>query len=302
VLVAQGLHLPSRLHMLMGVMSYLASPLWLLMLLISAPLLVPHGAPFQAADRMALLQLAAATVILLYGPKLLALGLVLRDPAAVHAHGGRGALLRSVGCEILFATLFAPIVMLAHSWYVLTILLGVATGWGTQARNDHGLKLGFAIRHYWPHTAIGIGVSWPLWRLAPAELFWYAPLLAGLLLAIPLVRLTSSLRLGMIAARRGLFLVPSETLKLPVLERAHRLSSSLIPGECDLRRMVLDDADVRSLHLALLQQSPPPPVLPPEKLAALAQAALRRETGEFSKSDWMALLSDPGSIMAASSA
>ena len=94
VLMAQGIPLPSRLHMLMGVMSYLSSPLWLTMLVVSGLSLVPYGVTADAVDRAALLQLAAATLILLYAPKLLAMGVVLRDSAAVRAHGGMGALLR----------------------------------------------------------------------------------------------------------------------------------------------------------------------------------------------------------------
>ena len=92
VLIAQGLRMPSRLHMLMGVMSYLASPLWLLMLVVSAFSLVPYGAPADPVDHAALLQLTGATLILLYAPKLLALGIVLRDPASVRNQGGTGHL------------------------------------------------------------------------------------------------------------------------------------------------------------------------------------------------------------------
>jgi membrane glycosyltransferase len=292
--------MPSRLHMAMGVMSYLSSPLWLLMLVVSALSLVPYGAP--AGDRTALLQLALATVILLYAPKLLALGIMLRDPLAVRAHGGPGRLLRSVVWETLFATLFAPVVMLAHSWYVFSILLGIATGWGPQARTDRALPLWFVIRRYWPHTLIGMGAAYLLWRFAPDDLAWYTPLLAGLLLTIPLVRLTSSLRLGMAAARRGLFLIPSETVKLPVLERAHRLLAAREHDARDFRRLVLEDSRVQNLHLTLLQESLPPPGLPPERLAELAAAAKRRDTAGFSRADWIALLSDPGSIALASSA
>jgi membrane glycosyltransferase len=302
VLIAQGIPLPSRLHLLMGVMSYLSSPLWLLMLLVSGLSLVPYGAPADDVDRAALLQLTAATLILLYAPKLLAVGLTLRDGAAVRAHGGVSALLRSVFWELLFATLLAPAVMLAHSWYVLTLLMGIATGWGSQVRDDRALPLWFVIRHYWPQTLVGAGTTALLWRFAPGGLVWYAPLLAGLLLAIPLVRLSSSLRLGEMAARHGLFLTTSETLKLPVLERAHRLLAAHQEDGRDYRRLVLEDAGVRDLHLSMLLETQPPPVLPPEKLAALAAAAKRRDTAGFSKGDWIALLSDPQSIAEASSA
>ena len=277
-------------------------PLWLTMLVVSGLSLVPYGVTADDVDRAALLQLAAATLILLYAPKLLAMGVTLRDSAAVRAHGGMGALLRSVFWELAFATLFAPAVMLAHSWYVFTLLLGIATGWGSQVRNDRALPLWFVIRRYWPHTLIGVGTTALLWRFAPGDLAWYAPLLAGLLLTIPLVWLSSSFRLGEIAAQRGLFLTASETLKLPVLERAHRLLAAHQEEGHDYRRLVLEDAGVRDLHLAMLQESLPPPTLPPEKLAALAAAAKRRDTAGFSRSDWIALLSDPQSIAEASSA
>ena len=302
ILIAQGIRMPSRLHMAMGLMSYLSSPLWLLMLVVSALSLVPYGAPADPVDHAALLQLTGATVILLYAPKLLALGIVLRDPAAVRMHGGTGRLLRSVLLETIFATLFAPVVMLAHSWYVFSILLGIATGWGPQARNDRALPLWFVIRRYWLHTAIGLGAAWLLWRFAPDDLAWYSPLLLGLALTIPLVRLSSSLRLGVAAARHGLFLIPAETVKLPVLERAHRLLAAREHETRDFRHLVLEDSQVQSLHLSLLKEALPPPDMPPEKLAELAAAAKRRDTAGFSRADWIALLSDPNSIALASSA
>ncbi len=301
VLIAQGIPLPSRLHMVMGVMSYLSSPLWLLMLVVSALSLVPYGAAQDLADHAALVQLVVATLILLYAPKLLAMGVALSDSATVKAHGGAGALIRSVFWELIFATLFAPVVMLAHSWYVFSLLMGISTGWGSQVRDDRALPLWFVIRHYWVPTVLGMGCSFLLWRFAPGELVWYAPLLLGLLLTIPLVRLTSSLRLGEMARRRGLFLIASESLKLPVLERAHRLLAAHQEDGRDFRRLVLEDEAVRRLHLSILREALPPPVLPPEKLAELAEAARRRDTAAFSRADWIALLSDPDSIANASS-
>jgi membrane glycosyltransferase len=299
ILIAQGLGLPSRLHMVMGVMSYVSSPLWLLMLIASGLSLAPLRS--SGADMTVMLQLTAATVILLYAPKLLATGVALRDPEIVKAHGGTGPFLWSVLWESVFATLFAPIVMLAHSWYIFSILLGIATGWGAQVRDDRGLPLLLSIRIGLPYTLIGAACGWLLWRFVPSDLAWYLPLLAGTLLAIPLIWLSSSLRLGLAAARRRLFLVPSETQGLPVLERAHHLVAQEEKETRDYRRLVLDDAAVQGLHLAMLHEAPPVLDLPAEKLAALAAAARRRETAGFSRADWIALLSDPGSILAASS-
>ena len=298
VLIAQGIKMPSRLHMLVGVMSYLASPLWLLMLIVSATVLVPYRA--ADADKLALLQLVLATLILLYAPKFLATGIFLRDGNDVRAHGGASAVLRSVLYETLFSTLFAPVVMLAHSWFVLSILSGISSGWAAQTRDDRSLPLWFVIRRYWPHTVIGIGCTYVLWRFRPDDLYWYGLLLLGMWLAIPIVRITSSFSLGERAARRGLFLVPSETVKLPVLERAHRLRMAQEEDGRDFRRLVLDDEAVRRLHLAMLQEALPTLDMPRKKLQALADAARRKDTGGFPRADWIALLSDPAGIESAS--
>lgn len=51
----------------------------------------------------------------------------------------------------------------------------------------------------------------------PSCFWWLAPLLAGPILAIPLVLVSSSAAVGRMAARLGLLLVPSETVRPPVV-------------------------------------------------------------------------------------
>jgi membrane glycosyltransferase len=314
IILAQGLKLPSRLHLAMGIMSYLASPLWLLLLAVSAlEMFMPKGIePFTYVGRhpelalsvsqaTPLLQLVTATLVLLYAPKLLALMVLLAQPDAVKAHGGVPNILRSVVLESVFATLFAPVVMLAHSWFIFNIIIGRATGWGTQARDDRALPFWLVFREYWPHTLIGIVATFVLYRYAPHSLGWFVPLLLGLLVTIPLVQISSSLKLGAALARDNLFLVPSETGTIPVLKRAHQLLArrESLPEDTDYRQLVLDDPAVRALHLQLLQEVPPPEEMSREKITALADAARRRDTKTFSRQDWIALLSDSESLEAA---
>ena len=96
----------------MGIMSYLASPLWLLLLIVSGlEMFLPSGiAPFTYFGRspelpllvpqaVPLLQLTTATLVLLYAPKLLATMVLLAQPAAVKEHGGVGGVVRSVLLE-----------------------------------------------------------------------------------------------------------------------------------------------------------------------------------------------------------
>ena len=317
ILLAQGLKLPSRLHLAMGIMSYLASPLWLLLLVVSAlEMFVPEGIePFTYAGRhpelalsvsqaTPLLQLVTATLVLLYAPKLLALMVLLAQPDAVEAHGGVANILRSVVLESVFATLFAPVVMLTHSWFLLNIVLGRSTGWGTQTRDDRALPFWLVFKEYWPHTLIGALSAFVLYRFAPHSLGWFVPLLLGLIVTIPLVQISSSLSLGAALARDRLFLVPSETGVIAVLKRAHQLLArrEAVSQQTDYRQLVLDDPVVMALHLRLLQEVPPPAQSAREQLSMLAESARRRDTNAFTRQDWVALLSDAQSLETAQGA
>ena len=304
---AQGLALPSRLHLAMGIMSYVSSPLWLLLLLVSVgdmisvkspaagesepllPLFVSHAAE--------LVVLVVATLVALYGPKLLAVIAVLESPDATRAHGGAGAVLWSALLESLFATLMAPIVMLQHSWFVFSILMGMATGWNAQTRADRALPLGMVARKFAPHTVIGLAATFLLQRYAPDSFDWFLPLLAGLWLAIPLVAFSSSPLLGRFSRDERLFLVPSETRGSKVLARAHALASSHQVMLDPTPELVLDDARVRELHLALLQGAPLP-TADPLRLWSLREHARRHDTAAFSREDWALLLSDSEGLKA----
>jgi membrane glycosyltransferase len=308
VIFAQGLTLPSRLHLAMGIMSYVSSPLWLLLLIVSAFDMMSFKAPapvsyiglqpslaLSVSHTAELGILVIATLALLYLPKILAVVVLLENAEATSAHGGTGAVILDVMLESLFSTLMAPIVMLQHSWYVFTILMGMATGWGAQQRTDRALPLGFATRRFAAHTLIGVVATFILWHYARDSFAWFVPLLAGMWLSIPLVVLSSSPLLGREARRDGLFLVPSETRGLTVMDRAHALATARQGHGSNVCQLVLEDVRVRDLHLALL---PPTPPGDPARRGALLESARRRETAAFSRDDWTLLLSDAEALRA----
>ncbi len=309
IVFARGLTLPSRLHLAMGIMSYVSSPLWLLLLVISAiEMLTFRPAPaasyiglqpmlaLNVSHAAELVILVVATLILLYAPKFLSVAVLLEDADATRAHGGLRQVLSSLFWESVFSTLIAPIVMLQHSWYVVTILMGISTGWSTQQRTDRALPVDFVARAFAAHTLIGLAATIILWR--SGSFGWFVPLLAGMLLAVPVVVFSSSPLLGQAAQHDGLFLVPSETRGLAVQDRAHALVAGreAETPEADVRRLVLEDARVRDLHLALLAGSPPP--MDRLRLRLLREQAARRDTAEFSREDWALLLSDAESLRA----
>ena len=309
IVFAQGLTLPSRLHLAMGIMSYVASPLWLMLLVVSAIDMILYVPP-EAASYIGLepslahsvsyaaqlVVLVLATLALLYVPKFLAVIAVLEDPARTRAHGGTGGLLKGLFWESLYSTLMAPIVMLQHSWYVLSILMGMATGWNAQTRSDRALPWDLVIRKFWPHTLVGLVATIILWRYAGGGFNWFVPLLAGMLLSIPLVVFSSSPLMGLWARKDGIFVVPSETRGLPVLDRAHALAGAHQELPRDARQLVLEDRAVRDLHLALLSGTPQPDQ--DARLGVLRAQAARRETAGFSREDWTLLLSDSEGLRA----
>jgi membrane glycosyltransferase len=229
---ARGFAFPSRLHFVNGVMTYLSSPLWLVMLLLSSieAFRIEAAAPVTYVGRyplltwpmphaLAFIALVVATLVLLYGPKLVCCVSLLRDRQACRAHGGGRRLALSVLAESAFSSLIAPIVMLSHSWFVVSFLLGRRVGWTVQRRCDGGLDWRTASRAFAPHTAIALAAAVAIWHYVPSALPWYGPLLAGPACAIPLCFASSTSLLGRAALRRRLFLVPSETVGLRVLDR-----------------------------------------------------------------------------------
>ena len=103
--------------------------------------------------------------------------------------------------------------------------------------------------------------------------------------------------MGLAARQDELFLVPSETRGSKVLGRAHALANCHQALTAPAEQLVLEDARVRDLHLALLADCPAPPG-DPARLSMLRACAARRETAGFSRDDWALLLSDSESLKA----
>ncbi len=226
LLPARGLHWLSRVNLVSGVLSYLASPLWLLELLLSSTVIIlqavhghryflpgsyglfPRWPHYRDGEIAALLTL---TAVVLFLPKILAAVLALRDPALRRGFGGAARLGASVVLEQLFSVLLAPAMMLFHTAFVMATLAGRSVGWHAQERGDRRVGLGEALhRHVW-HLLIGVVWGALILKLAPRYTGWLTPVLLGMILSVPLTMLTSSVRLGRWLRRHRLLLTPEET-------------------------------------------------------------------------------------------
>ncbi len=192
-----GFRLASRVHIGTGILYYLASPVGLLVSLVL--LATGLGGAHASHPAWAVRGCLWLTLFLLFAPKLASLARALLLPeAAWRGFGGRGRLVGSVLADQLLGMLFAPIVALSVTGFVIDTLCGRAVGWSTQARG-----------------AIGVAVTLGLGPLHPALLPWTLPFLCGLLLSIPLAFCSGSIRLGTLTRRLGLFLTVDELHPLP---------------------------------------------------------------------------------------
>jgi len=221
LLRTSGLHPLSRLHLFMGVMSYLSSPLWLLFLLAGMSLalhayLVP---PDYFLDRWSLfpdwpridperaMALFGLCMLVLFAPKLLGTAAFLGDPAA------RGLRFRSgvsLVTEILLSALVAPIMMLVQTSSVVQILTGRDSGWNPQARDADRVPWGLLWRFHARHMYIGILLAVAAAAISWRLLAWMSPALLGLVLAVPISAFMGNARAGRVLARLGLLTTPEE--------------------------------------------------------------------------------------------
>ncbi|RVT43976.1 glucans biosynthesis glucosyltransferase MdoH [Sphingobium algorifonticola] len=200
-----GLHVVNRFQLLVGASAYVTSPMWLALIL-----LVVAGEFAGAWAVNAMLPsgtLLGLTLLLLFGPKLMAIGLTLRDKARLKTFGGAGRLAVSAIAEALLSVLTAPVQMLTHSINLTSILAGRKSAWNGQSRDCDGIPMREAIRTFRYHVALGVvllvgGAS------SGISLLWLTPIIAGLLLAPALACVTARKDIGRMLERNGLFNVP----------------------------------------------------------------------------------------------
>ena len=125
----------------LGIMAYLAAPLWLMLLAISIaaplvpelpPVLASVGAPVVGAWTLGL-----AVAIVLVLPKLAILLRGMLD-GQNRRFGGTPLVLLSVVGEIAVSTLLAPTLLLLQSRAVAQVLLGLDGGWPDRERRPVG--------------------------------------------------------------------------------------------------------------------------------------------------------------------
>ena len=308
LLFTEGLFGAHRALFLNGVLSYVSAFLWLCFLVLSTtevaiealrePDYFPHGAslfpewPVWRPDWA--IALVAVTAAILFLPKVLGLVLIVAKRRNALAFGGTVRLTASVLLEMVLGSLFAPIRMVFHSRFVVTNALGRRIVWRSQTRGDAETSWAEALRHHGLDTVVATVWGGTVYWLNPQYFWWLTPILAALVLSIPLSIVVSRARWGERARAAGLFLIPEETDPPPELRDlwAGLAEAASRPDEDGFVRTVRNP-EANALHRGL--QRAPRPLAASIRAARrrLVERALRAGPSALSRSDRRVVLLDP---------
>ncbi|MFY8106769.1 MAG: glucans biosynthesis glucosyltransferase MdoH, partial [Elstera sp.] len=204
-----GLRLVSRIQILLAILMYVGAPAWMGFLLFGlAQAYLPAGPdPYPAKLGLSLF---AVMMSLSLAPKVLGVIDLLLQRRERQRYGGTLRLVGGAMIELVLMTLFAPVISLIETRFMIGLLFGKAVGWDAQQRQGYRVSWGQAIRGLWFPTLFGSLFGIGLWIGAPGALPWAAPLLTAYLLAIPLCVVTASPSLGALCHRWGILAIPEE--------------------------------------------------------------------------------------------
>jgi membrane glycosyltransferase len=195
----------NRFQLLVGASAYLTSPMWLALMMV-----VLVGQSLGAWEATTILPsngLLLLTIALLFGPKLLALGWALANPARRVSFGGARSLVGSVLFETILSILMAPVSMLTQTINLFSIMIGRKSAWNGQTRDRDGMSIVEALWIFKYHLLLAAAML-GLAIYGGLAIGWLMPVVVGLALAPALAALTARKDLGRYAADHGLFKVP----------------------------------------------------------------------------------------------
>jgi membrane glycosyltransferase len=289
IIGSAGLKFTSRMHLWVGIMSYLSSPLWLVMLGIGFALaiqshlirpeyfshdfqLFPTWPRFDVELMMALFWFS---VVVLLIPKMLGLIRALLTARIRRGGGGVIGVTASFLLEVILSALYAPILMLIQCRHVFEVFMGRDSGWKPQRRDNGGTSWPDAWHFHKRHMLLSCVTAVIVWFLSPPLLAWLSPALVGLFLAVPLSRVSGSERLGGLLSRLALLRTPEEIDAPALIVRRRDLVRQANTLPDDGLHHLARNREARLTHINGNLPRPPEPRGHPDPHALTAQQKLK---------------------------
>jgi membrane glycosyltransferase len=263
VVGSAGLRFISRMHLGVGIMSYLSSPMWLVMIGIGFALaiqsrlirpeyfshdfqLFPTWPRFDVALMMALFWFSMVVLLI---PKMIGLLRALLSRRIRRGAGGVIGITASFLLEAILSALYAPILMVVQCRHVFEVFMGRDSGWKPQRRDAGHTTWSDAWRFHRRHMLLSCVTAVIVYFISPPLLAWVSPALLGLFLAVPLSRLSGSEVLGAALSRLALLRTPEELEAPPLVKRREQLT--LANGELPQQglRFLARHSEARLAHI-----------------------------------------------------
>lgn len=255
LLFASGLKWWSRVSLVNGIMAYVASPIWLMFLIVSLldPVLAPEPNYFPSDSlfpvfpkpetQKALLLLFGIVVLLLLPKTIITFSSALTQRRK--RFGGAIAVIAGATSELVLTSMLAPIMMMLQSKAIAEILVGADSGWPATDRDDEGLSLSTAFAASWWMVLAGTLVLGATIAYAPDVIWWTLPIAGPLIIAPFLISFTASPSVGDWVRANGLFETPFESQPDPVIVKAAEWRSrlNLSPDAASGKAETLDAPD-----------------------------------------------------------
>lgn len=266
LLRAGGFHGLHRAMFFHGAMGYVSALFWFAFLFLGTVLtavaaftghqyFTPGGGLFPVwpvARTPEAITLMIATLVMLLLPKTLGAILAISRAPTRQGFGGARRVFVGLLAELAGSVLMAPIRMIFHTRFVLYTLFGQSVRWAGQNRGDEGTSWGMALRHHGFGTLLGLVWGGVAWAVEPVFFLWLSPVMAGLVLSIPISVYSGRRSLGDRLQRRGLFRVPGE-MEPPAAVRASRQNPHIEPAVGAGFIAAVADPQTHHLHLSLLR-------------------------------------------------
>jgi membrane glycosyltransferase len=263
IIGSAGLSFASRMHLGVGIMSYLSSLLWLVMLSIGFALAVqshlirpeyfnhdfqlfPTWPRFDVELMMALFWFSMVVLLI---PKMLGLIHALLSGRIRRGSGGVIGVGASFLLEVILSALYAPVLMLIQSRHVFEVFMGRDSGWNPQRRDGGGTTWSDAWHFHKRHMFLSCVTAVIVWFLSPPLLAWLSPALLGLFLAVPLSRASGSETLGRLLSRLALLRTPEEAQVPALISRRQELVRQANALPDDGLRHLARNRESRLIHV-----------------------------------------------------
>ncbi len=231
LLNVKGLKLASRLHFLFGAFAYISSLLLFCMLALGTAdaLIRATSVPdffvseyqlfpsWQVARQDMMMVTMWGTAALLFLPKLL--GILLALLKRRQEFGGAWSLIKGAVTELLMAILIAPLMMFYHSYFVISVFVGHSVKWEAQERDGKNVPWNVAIKHTQLVSCLAVVWGVTTFYFTPSLFMWLLPVLVGMVLAAPVIRLSSSDNIGYAMRKWGVFVIDQEINECKALKR-----------------------------------------------------------------------------------